>query len=78
MPVRGLRPTRAPRDRVENAPNPRSSTLDLIESYDNEDVSIAAKKLAQLGARLGVQTLNLCLTEAIAWMLSLDEERAAA
>jgi hypothetical protein len=32
--------------------------------------------LARMGGRLGHQTLNLCLSEAISWMMGLGEEGA--
>lgn len=68
-------------EEVQVALSARSNALgqliDLIEAYDNDDVGGAAKKLAQLGGRLGEQTLNLCLTEAIGWVLQLEEAEAA-
>lgn len=48
--------------------------LELIEHYDNNNIDGAAAMLARMGGRLGNQTLNLCLSEAIAWMMSLGDE----
>jgi len=48
--------------------------LELVEHYDNNNVDGAAAMLARMGGRLGNQTLNLCLSEAIAWMMSLGSE----
>lgn len=50
--------------------------LELVEYYDDNNVDGAATLLARMGGRLGHQTLNLCLSEAIAWMMSLGEEAA--
>lgn len=48
--------------------------LELVEHYDNNNIDGAAAMLARMGGRLGNQTLNLCLSEAIAWMMSLGAE----
>jgi c-di-GMP-related signal transduction protein len=48
--------------------------LELIEYYDDSNIDGAATMLARMGGRLGHQTLNLCLSEAIAWMMSLGED----
>ena len=48
--------------------------LELVEHYDNSNVDGAATMLARMGGKLGHQTLNLCLSEAIAWMMSLGDD----
>ncbi|MEW6165841.1 MAG: HDOD domain-containing protein [Pseudomonadota bacterium] len=48
--------------------------LDLTDSYDNDDPVGAGNLLAQLGNRVGRETLNQCLAESIAWVGSLGVE----
>jgi EAL and modified HD-GYP domain-containing signal transduction protein len=50
--------------------------LELVEHYDDNNIDGAAGMLARMGGRLGHQTLNLCLSEAIAWMMNLGQEAA--
>lgn len=64
------------REALESRGGQLGQLLELIEYYDNSNVDGAATMLAHMGGRLGHQTLNLCLSEAIAWMLSLGDEAA--
>lgn len=64
------------REALESRGGPLGQLLELIEHYDDNNVEAACSMLSRLGGRLGQQTLNLCLTEAIAWMMSLGEEGA--
>lgn len=54
---------------------PLGQLLDLVIRYDDNDIDGTAAALARMGSRLGQQTLNVCLTEAIGWVLNLGSER---
>lgn len=62
------------REALESHGGPLGQLLELVENYDDNNVAAAAQMLGKLGGKLGQQTLNLCLTEAIAWVLSLANE----
>ena len=62
------------REALESRSGQLGQLLELVEHYDNSNVDGAAAMLANMGGRLGHQTLNLCLSEAIAWMMNLGEE----
>ncbi|HTJ96201.1 MAG TPA: HDOD domain-containing protein [Rhodocyclaceae bacterium] len=62
------------RDALESHAGQLGQLLELVEHYDNNDIDAAGNMLANMGSRLGQQTLNLCLTEAIGWMMSLGVE----
>jgi EAL and modified HD-GYP domain-containing signal transduction protein len=62
------------REALESRGGQLGQLLELIEYYDNSNIDGAATMLARMGGRLGHQTLNLCLSEAIAWMMNLGEE----
>lgn len=64
------------REALESRGGQLGQLLELIEYYDNSNIDGAATLLARMGGRLGHQTLNLCLSEAISWMLSLGDEAA--
>lgn len=64
------------REALQSRSGQLGQLLSLVEAYDDNDTEGAAGMLAAMGGRLGQQTLNLCLTEAIAWMLSLADEAA--
>lgn len=64
------------REALESHGGQLGQLLELVEYYDDNNVDGAAGMLARMGGRLGHQTLNLCLSEAIAWMMSLGEEAA--
>lgn len=61
------------REALESRGGQLGQLLELIEHYDNSNVDGAATMLARMGGRLGHQTLNLCLSEAIAWMMGLGD-----
>jgi EAL and modified HD-GYP domain-containing signal transduction protein len=48
--------------------------LELTDRYDADDPAGADRMLAQLGQRIGRETLNQCLAEAIAWVQSLGTD----
>lgn len=48
--------------------------LELTDCYDNDDPAGADRALARLGYRIGRETLNQCLAEAIAWVQGLGVE----
>jgi c-di-GMP-related signal transduction protein len=62
------------REALESRGGQLGQLLELAEHYDDNDVNAAAAMLARMGGRLGHQTLNLCLSEAIAWMMGLGED----
>lgn len=62
------------REALESRGGQLGQLLELVEHYDDNDVNAAAAMLARMGGRLGHQTLNLCLSEAIAWMMGLGED----
>lgn len=65
------------REALESRAGQLGQLLELVEYYDDNNVDSASLMLSSLGGRLGNQTLNLCLSEAIAWMMSLGNEAAA-
>lgn len=50
--------------------------LELTERYDNNDMDGAAAIFGHVGGRLTLQSLSLCLAEAITWVRQLCEDAA--
>lgn len=48
--------------------------LDLTECFDKEDIPEVERMLGMLGHRIGLEVLNQCLVESIAWVQSLSVE----
>jgi EAL and modified HD-GYP domain-containing signal transduction protein len=48
--------------------------LDLTEAYDNNDMAATSAVFPRLGRRITLQTLGLCLAEAITWVQQLGTE----